>query len=293
MMHGWFLATLCLVWLAAASGFIPTRLSPPAYLLSNNLNYEFKMSKFKFNDDVDESLLNRLESRSKYAQLLGPSVVGILISALFLTSTMSPISNAVVPLDSFNPSTFQPVCPASDRVYQILKATANSLVGADNVAEYGPLIASVLLRVRLELCVLESFVYEAIIPFVKQKGLSWILPLHETVETFLAGTIFAVASNFILLGSTKIISVLFIYLDALTGLPARWIGKGLKSTQIAAMKNTGIDFAATILKGYGDVLGALRSLIEKIDTFVGRYLVIATTLYIAFKFIHFKIFPFP
>ena len=34
-----------------------------------------------------------------------------------------------------------------------------------------------------------------------------MLPLHETVETFLAGTIFAVASNFILIGSTKIVTV--------------------------------------------------------------------------------------
>jgi hypothetical protein len=64
------------------------------------------------------------------------------------------------------------------------------------------------LRVRLELCVLESFVNEAIVPFVREKGLSWVLPLHETVETFLAGTVFAVATNFILLGSTKIVAVL-------------------------------------------------------------------------------------
>ena len=25
------------------------------------------------------------------------------------------------------------------------------------------------------------------LPFVREKGLSWVLPLHETVETFLAG----------------------------------------------------------------------------------------------------------
>ena len=37
--------------------------------------------------------------------------------------------------------------------------------------------------------------YEAIVPFVKENGLSWVLPLHETVETFLAGVIFAVASS--------------------------------------------------------------------------------------------------
>ena len=27
----------------------------------------------------------------------------------------------------------------------------------------------------------ESFFYEAIIPFIREKGLSWVLPLHETV----------------------------------------------------------------------------------------------------------------
>ncbi len=285
---------ICLFGLGSVSGFCmkPPLSIQPCHISKVVSKNEIYMVSDKIDDDVAPSLTG-IETRPNFMQLLVPSIVGILLSTLFLTVNMLPASNAIVPMDSFNPSTFQPVCPASDSIYQILKATANSLVGADNVAEYGPLIASVLLRVRLELCVLESFVYEAIIPFVKQKGLSWILPLHETVETFLAGTIFAVASNFILLGSTKIISVLFIYLDALTGLPARWIGKGLKSTQIAAMKNRGLDLAATLLKGYGDVLGAVRSLIEKIDTFVGRYLVIATTLYIAFKFIHFKIFPFP
>lgn len=56
-------------------------------------------------------------------------------------------------------------------------------IGQENVVEYGPLIASVLLRIRLELCVLESFLYEAVLPFIQKKGLSWVLPLHETVGT--------------------------------------------------------------------------------------------------------------
>jgi len=185
----------------------------------------------------------------------------------------------------FDPSNFQPVCPASDGVYQLLKYTANGLVGPDNVVEYGPLIASVLLRVRLELCVLESFVNEAVVPFVQQKGLSWILPLHETVETFLAGTIFAVASNFILLGSTKIVSVLLIYFDAITGFPARILGSGLKRTSSKEIGNVG-----TLFKLYGDLVGNTRKVVETVDTFVGRYLVIATTGYIAFKLVHFRLF---
>jgi len=72
--------------------------------------------------------------------------------------------------------------------------------------------------------VVESFVYEAIIPFIKEKGLSWILPLHETVETFLAGCIFAVASNFILIGSTKLVTVIVTYADIFFGFPFRAVG---------------------------------------------------------------------
>jgi len=198
-------------------------------------------------------------------------------------SAMAAVSE--LQFDMFDPSQFQPVCPGSDGVYQLLKYTANALVGADNVVEYGPLIASVLLRVRLELCVLESFIYEAVIPFVRTKGLSWILPIHETVETVLAGTIFAVASNFILLGSTKILSVLFIYADALTGMPSRFLGGAAKKS----LKGPGSALGAGF-KAYGDALGAVRGFLEGADTFVGRYLVVATTVYIAFKVCHYKLF---
>ena len=102
---------------------------------------------------------------------------------------------------ALDPSNFQPVCPASDGFYRFGQTLVVGLVGADSYKEYAPLIAGGLLRVRLELCVVESFFYEAIIPFVRENGLSWVLPLHETVETFLAGVVFAVATNFILLGT--------------------------------------------------------------------------------------------
>jgi hypothetical protein len=95
----------------------------------------------------------------------------------------------------YDPRLFQPVCPASDGVYNGLKVLSTGLVGAENVEEYGPLISSVLLRIRLELCVLESFLYEAVVPFIRVKGLSWVLPIHETVETFIAGTVFAGLSD--------------------------------------------------------------------------------------------------
>ena len=127
-------------------------------------------------------------------------------------------------LDLSNPRNFQPVCPASDGFYRFGKDLVVGLVGPESVKEYAPLIAGGLLRVRLELCVVESFVYEAIVPFVRQNGLSWVLPLHETVETFLAGVVFAVASNFILIGSTKIVTVIFTYGDVFFGFPLRVVG---------------------------------------------------------------------
>ena len=48
------------------------------------------------------------------------------------------------------------------------------------------------------------------------------------METFLAGTIFAVGTNFILLGSTKILSILFIYADVIVGMPSRFVGNQMK-----------------------------------------------------------------
>mmetsp|Transcript_31465 Transcript_31465/g.98886 ORF Transcript_31465/g.98886 Transcript_31465/m.98886 type:complete len:334 (-) Transcript_31465:308-1309(-) len=125
---------------------------------------------------------------------------------------------------ALDPATFQPVCPASDGLYRFSQKLVVAVVGGENYKEYAPLIAGGLLRVRLELCVVESFVYEAVLPFVKEKGLSWILPLHETVETFLAGVIFAVASNFILIGSTKLVTVVATYGDVLFGFPFRLVG---------------------------------------------------------------------
>ena len=54
----------------------------------------------------------------------------------------------------FDPKQFNPVCPNSDGVYSLLKNSANFVVGPENVIQYGPLIASVLLRIRLFLLLL-------------------------------------------------------------------------------------------------------------------------------------------
>lgn len=134
------------------------------------------------------------------------------------------LAESVISTGSLDPSRFVPVCPASDGFYRLLQGSTEAVVGKDAFVEYGPLIAGGLLRVRLELCVVESFVNEAVIPFVKQNGLSWILPFHETVETFLAGVIFALAATFILIGSTKIITIIITYTDFLIGLPCRLLG---------------------------------------------------------------------
>lgn len=230
----------------------------------------------------------------------------------------------------FDPALFQPVCAVSDEVYRYLQAIILALVGRENYQDYAPLIAGGILRVRLELCVLESFVSEAVLPFIREKGLSWVLPLHETVETFLAGTVFAVATNFILLGSTKILSVLLAYFDAFFGFPLRifgnvaWEGvyKNIEGRQIGprdkeAAKDEGLkrmgrqatevsdnlsaspgDVAVLALFGLsgllrlvGEVSKTSRVFAENVDTFVGRYLIYSTVGYVALKFVHFKVFP--
>lgn len=150
------------------------------------------------------------------------------LSTWMITSHL-PVANAAVVMpkelsSTFDPSKFVPVCGASDNFYRLLQGTAEAVVGTENFKEYGPLIASGLLRVRLELCVVESFFNEAVGPFIRENGLSWVLPLHETVETFLAGTVFAIATTFILVGSTKILTVIFTYADFFLGAPMRILG---------------------------------------------------------------------
>ena len=88
-------------------------------------------------------------------------------------------------------------------------------------------------QVRTELCVLESFGRETAVPFLQQKGVAWVLPLHETSETYLAGVVFMVGANFILLGSTKVVAILAIYHDLVLGLPARQVSGRSRSISIS------------------------------------------------------------
>lgn len=158
-----------------------------------------------------------------------------------------------------------------------------------------------------------------------------MLPLHETVETFLAGTIFALASTFILVGSTKIISVLITYVDVFIGVPCRLFGgfaydraRGKPVTLDVGLgpfkkrvigpgspkdekkevtleetldfsdlqsKDVPIVVASGAVKVVGETSKFAREVAEGVDLFVGRYLTLIATGYIGIKFLHFKIFP--
>ena len=160
---------------------------------------------------VDKSTTTR---QPRASDVIAP-LAGISALLAGVEEASAAASNAVISQGDLNPSTFQPVCPASDGFYRFLQESIRAVVGQDKFIEYGPLIAGGLLRVRLELCVVESFFNEAVGPFIAENGLSWVLPLHETVETFLAGSIFALATTFILVGSTKLLTVIFTYFDLL------------------------------------------------------------------------------
>lgn len=178
------------------------------------------------------------------------------------------------------------------------------LIGKENVAEYAPLISSLLLRVRLELCVIESYFFEAVLPFINQRGVSWVLPIHETVETLLTGSIFAIATNIILLTGTKIISFILIWIDLFTGLPARFFSgiiqkfTGTSSddknkdnkmvSNTANNKINGFQIFSLILEVYGKSVGALKQGVDILDNFINKYLFLTTALYIGIKVLNFK-----
>lgn len=171
---------------------------------------------------LEKKFSNHNDSCSFKTSLAATGFVTALTAAA--DTAQAAADKAIFSQGQLDPSTFQPVCPASDGFYRFLQSSTAAVVGPDSFVEYGPLIAGGLLRVRLELCVVESFFQEAVVPFINRNGLSWILPLHETVETFLAGTIFALAATFILIGSTKLVSVIVFFTDLLFGGPARLFG---------------------------------------------------------------------
>jgi hypothetical protein len=151
------------------------------------------------------------------------SVAGL--ASLAALQPCAPADAAITTAAGIDPFfNFNPVCPASDGVFRVGQKAALSLAGDQNIENYRPLINDVLIRVRTELCILESFSRETMVPFIKEKGVGWVLPLHETSETYLAGVVFMVGANFILLGSTKVVAILAIYHDLSAGLLARAAG---------------------------------------------------------------------
>ncbi|KAJ1480848.1 hypothetical protein T484DRAFT_1809517 [Baffinella frigidus] len=194
---------------------------------------------------------------------------------------------------NLDPSTFVPVCQFADTFYRGTQQLVLKLAGRETYQEYAPLIAGSLLRVRLEFCVLESFVYESIIPFVKARGLSWVFPVKETLETFIAGVVFAVASNLVLIGSTKIITILISYIDIFFGFPLRFVfgfindrvrGAGLDKS----VPGKGVVLVTGGIKFVGQTSGFIRQCVEAVDVFVGRYLLLTTVGYVGLKLLKFK-----
>ena len=171
-----------------------------------------------------------------------PFLVGAVAAASVAASVAASAGAAqAAEIDPF--FQFQPVCPYSDGVFRAGQKAALVVAGSDNIEDYRPLINDVLIRVRTELCVLESFARETAVPFVQQKGVGWVLPLHETSETYLAGVVFMVGTNFILLGSTKVVAILAIYHDLILGFPARQLGRllGLAGGDDEAKATAAID----------------------------------------------------
>jgi hypothetical protein len=146
----------------------------------------------------------------------------------------------------------------------------------------------------------------------------------------LAGFIFAVATTFILVGSTKLLSVITFYGDVLVGVPCRLLGgfafdralgkpvtlevgigpwkkqlvgpapndnKAMAEDKQADLGNNiqPIQYPVLLISGavkaIGEVSRVAREVVEGTDFFVGRYLTIIASGYVAIKFLHFKVFP--
>ena len=129
-------------------------------------------------------------------------------------------------------------------------------------------------------------------------------------------------------GSTKLVTVLVTYADVFVGLPLRLLGgfafdrargkpitidvglgpfqtrilgppkdqdeKEMASFDLGKAESP-LNLAAAVASGGFKAVGEgsklLREVMESLDLFVGRYLVLIATGYIGLKFLHFKVFP--
>mmetsp|Transcript_12955 Transcript_12955/g.20777 ORF Transcript_12955/g.20777 Transcript_12955/m.20777 type:complete len:448 (-) Transcript_12955:238-1581(-) len=174
---------------------------------------------------TDYEHLNRVMDRGSMS-LFNNDKASVLALMVATTATLGVVlaANAAREGGGLDILNFNPVCPAADGLFRLGQRAAVTVAGDQNVDDYRPLINDVLIRVRTEICVLESFARETALPFIQKKGLGWILPARESSETYVAGVVFVVGANFILLGSTKVLAILAIYHDILLGLPSRAIG---------------------------------------------------------------------
>eukprot|EP00873_Tetraselmis_striata_P041368 jgi/Tetstr1/461632/TSEL_006732.t1 len=186
----------------------------------------------------------------------GGAVPSTVTSAAMLSALLAePASSEQI--DAF--FNFNPVCPAADGLFRMGQQGAMAVAGSENIENYRPLINDVLIRVRTEICVLESFVRETATPFIQEKGLGWVLPMHETSETYLAGVVFMVGANFILLGSTKVVAILAIYADLLTGLPARLLGKALSAAEDKSEERYNKQMEKLMAKQMEEIKGVMKN----------------------------------
>ena len=131
--------------------------------------------------DDDCEGISSTDDISRDAYIQGTAVALAIATALAVEPALADSGK----IDAF--FTFNPVCPAADSLFRFGQRGALMIAGDENIENYRPLINDVLIRVRTEICVLESFLRETATPFIREKGLGWVLPLRETSETYLAG----------------------------------------------------------------------------------------------------------
>jgi hypothetical protein len=123
--------------------------------ISNNIEYQHRNE----NDNLNSSFLSSntlfededLTFESGFLAQVMPFIFTASLSILFfggmITFFRPMVINAADSIVTFSqpifdPSAFQPVCPASDSFYQLMKSLIATIIGQENIVEYGPLVAS-------------------------------------------------------------------------------------------------------------------------------------------------------
>ena len=111
------------------------------------------------------------------------------------------------------------------------------------------------------------------------------------METFLAGTIFALVLNFILVGSTKILQVVVTWFDFFGHAVALRVHEAIDQLSDESDESPKPAVVAfTVSKTAGEAIGLARQFVDALDVFTSQYLSLTTAAYITFKFLHFRVF---